>query len=234
MSVHKSASNALFAKVFVLLFLGLITISGVDSLVAQTTGTILGTVKDQSGAVLPGATVSATNAETGIARNTVTGGRGEYRIPALAVGNYQVEATMTGFQTSLRQGIELSVGREAVVDFSLQVGSVTEQVTVTGEAPLIETTTATVSGLVDPKQMLTIPLNARSFIDLVPSQGFAVFADSGETSATKGFGRKLSITGTRYNQNSFLQDGADINDATVRREARPTRWPAWKRFASFR
>jgi carboxypeptidase family protein/TonB-dependent receptor-like protein len=184
------------------------------SLVAQNTGTILGTVKDQSGAVLPGAEVSAKNVETGAMRNSVTGSRGEFRIPALAVGTYEVQATMAGFQTSVRQGIEVSIGRDQVADFSLQVGAVTEQVTVTEEAPLITTTTATVSGLVDPKQMTTIPLNARSFIDLVPTQGFAVFADSGETSATKGFGRKISITGTRYNQNSFLLDGADINDAT--------------------
>jgi carboxypeptidase family protein/TonB-dependent receptor-like protein len=192
----------------------MLAIAAASALKAQNTGTILGTVKDQSGAVLPGAQVTVKNIETGIARNSVSGPRGEYRIPALPVGTYDVETTMAGFQTGVRKGIELSLGREAVIDFSLSVGAVTEQVTVTGEAPAIETTTAMVSGLVDPKQMMTIPLNARSFIDLVPTQGFAVFADSGETSATKGFGRKISITGARYNQNSFLLDGADINDAT--------------------
>ncbi|HWP84033.1 MAG TPA: carboxypeptidase-like regulatory domain-containing protein, partial [Terriglobia bacterium] len=116
---------------------------------AQNTGTILGTVKDQSGAVLPGATLTVRNVETGITRTGVSGSRGEYRFPALAVGTYEVQAEMTGFQTSVRQGITLTVGREAVVDFSLAVGNVAEQVTVTGEAPLIETTTATVGGVVD-------------------------------------------------------------------------------------
>ncbi|HEY7615679.1 MAG TPA: carboxypeptidase-like regulatory domain-containing protein, partial [Terriglobales bacterium] len=185
-----------------------------SALLAQvSTGAIVGSVKDQSAAVLPGASVTATNVETGIVRTTVTGSRGEYRMQALPSGSYQVTATMSGFQTENRSGITLSVGRDVVVDFTLQVGNVAEQVTVTGEAPLIETTSATVAGLVDPRQIREIPLNARSFIELVPLQAGAVFADSGETSATKGFGRKLAIGGTRYNANSFLLDGANMNDA---------------------
>jgi hypothetical protein len=181
-------------------------------LAAQTTATILGTVKDQSGAVLPGAEITATNTETGISRVTVVGARGEYRLVAMPVGSYTVQASMTGFQSELRNGITLSIGREALVDFTLSVGNVSEQVTVTGEAPLIETTTATVSGLIDPKQMRDIPLNARSFIELVPLQAGAVYSESGEKSASKGFGVKVSISGARYNGNAFLLDGANIND----------------------
>jgi hypothetical protein len=108
----------------------------------------------------------------------------------------------------------LTIGREAVVDFSLQVGNVAEQVTVTGEAPLIETTTATVGGVVDGRQIQNFPLNARSFLDLIPAQGNAVFTEMGEQSASKGFGKKLSISGTRYNASLFLLDGATMNDAT--------------------
>src|SRR6185503_13608476 len=92
-------------------------------------------------------------------------------------------------------------------------GNVTEQVTVTGEAPLIETTTASMSGLVDPQQMRDIPLNARSFLELVPLQAGAIFSENADQSATKGFGKKLTIVGTRYTSNSFLLDGADMNDA---------------------
>ena len=104
-------------------------------LMAQlTTGTILGTVKDQTEAVLPGATVTVTNVETGIVRSATTGSRGEYRILALAVGTYDIQASMAGFQTNVHKGMTLSIGREAVVDFSLKVGDVAEQVTVTGEA----------------------------------------------------------------------------------------------------
>lgn len=206
-----SRVRSLFA---VLAYLSFVTMASGVLHAQATTGTILGSVKDQSGAVLPGATLTITNTETGITRSAVSGGKGEYRIPALPVGMYEIRTELSGFQSGVRKGIVLSVGQEAVVDFTLGVGNVSEQITVTGDAPLIETTTSTVSGLVDPKQMLSIPLNARSFIDLVPTQGFAVFADSGDKSATKGFGVKLSVVGTRYNQNSFLLDGADINDAT--------------------
>ena len=184
------------------------------SALAQNTGTILGTVKDQTGAVLPGASISIRNVETGSSRTTVSGSRGEYRVPALNVGTYEVQAELSGFQTGIRQGITLTVGREAVVDFALNVGNVTEQVTVTGEAPLIETTSATVGGVVDSQQMRDIPLNARSFIELVPLQAGAVLSDTGGESAVFGFGKKLSIAGTRYTSNSFLLDGADINDAS--------------------
>ena len=189
-------------------------VAGESYLAAQlTSGTITGTVKDQSGAVLPGATITATNTETGIARNTTSGARGEYRLSALSVGSYDVQAEMAGFQIGVRRGITLNVGSAPVVDFSLQVGSVTEQVTVTGEASLVEATTATVSGVVDSQQMRDIPLNARSFLELVPLQTGAVFAEAGDTaSPTWGFGKKLAVVGTRFNANSFLLDGADINN----------------------
>lgn len=150
---------------FVTLAWVIVSFSAANGL-AQNTGTILGTVKDQSGAVLPGAAVVAINVETGIVRTSVTGNRGEYRLQALGLGGYEVTANMTGFHGEVRTGITISLGREAVVDFTLAVGNVAEQVTVTGEAPLIETTSATMSGLVDPQQVRDIPLNARSFIEL--------------------------------------------------------------------
>ena len=192
----------------------LIVIAWQSSALAQVnTGTILGTVKDRSGAVLPGASVTVTNIDTGIERSAVSGERGEYRVPALAIGNYEVQAGLPGFQTAIRKGITLSVGQEAVIDMSLNVGDVAEHVTVEEEAPLLETTTATVSGLVNPGQMREIPLNARSFIELVPLQTGAVFDDAASGSATNGFGKKVSITGSRYESNVFLLDGADLNDA---------------------
>jgi len=135
-----------FLRLLVLIVL--IAAAGLGSLAAQTTGTILGTLKDQSGAVLPGAEITVTNIDTGITRTATSGARGEFRISALAVGTYDIQAGMTGFQSGVRKGITLTIGREAVVDFSLQVGNVTEQVTVTGEAPLIETTSAVVGGVV--------------------------------------------------------------------------------------
>lgn len=185
---------------------------GVGTLAAQTTGTILGNVRDQTDAVIPGATIYVTQVETGTVRTTVSGNSGNYRLPALAVGTYQIRAEADGFQTEVRSGVTLTIGREAVVNFALQVGNVAEQVTVTGEAPLIETTSASVSGVVDSQQMRDIPLNSRSFLELVPLQTNAVFAEAGASSASKGFGRKISIAGTRYHQNLFLLDGAVLND----------------------
>ncbi|MCZ6750517.1 MAG: carboxypeptidase-like regulatory domain-containing protein, partial [Acidobacteria bacterium] len=188
-------------------------IAGGVSLQAQlSTGTISGTVKDQSEAVLPGATVTVTNVETGITRIVESEGNGQYRVPNLIPGSYEVQAESAGFQTGVRSGITLSVGRQAVVDITLRVGDVAERVTVTGEAPLIETTTATVSGVVEQQQMRDIPLNSRSFLELVPLQTGATFTETAGNSAVQGFGKRLSIVGARYNQNSFLLDGADIND----------------------
>ncbi len=186
--------------------------SGVLLTAQVTTGIISGTVKDPSEAVLPGVTVKVSNLETGAVRTAATGTRGEYRIVSLPVGSYQVEASFSGFQTDIRRGIQLSIGRDAVVDFSLKVGDVAEKITVTGEAPLIETTTATVSGLVSPDQMRDIPLNARSFLDLVPLQAGATIAVAGTQNSGQGFGVKLSIAGTRYTSSVFLLDGAVIND----------------------
>ena len=191
----------------------LFAISWAGYLHAQlTTGAISGTVKDQTEAVLPGAAVMVTNVETGSVRTSVSGSEGGYRISNLPPGSYEVQAELAGFQTGVRSGITLSIGREAVVDLTLRVGDVTERVTVTGEAPLIETTTATVGGVVDSQQMRAIPLNARSFLELVPLQTNAHFAESGAVSSAHGFGKKLSISGTRYVSNSFLLDGADVND----------------------
>ena len=189
-------------------------LTGTTLLFGQATGaTAVGTVTDQSDAVLPGVEVTATNVETGIVRSTVSGSRGGYRIPALPPGTYEVQAELVGFQTGLRSGVTLNVGQQAAINFTLQVGDVAQTVTVTGEAPMVETTTASVSEVVDTTQMREIPLNNRSFLELVPLLGGAIFVETADASATKGFGRKLAIVGTRYTQNSFLLDGARMNDA---------------------
>jgi hypothetical protein len=95
-----------------------------------TTATIAGTVTDQTGAMMPGVTITAKNVATGMSRSTTTGASGRYELQNLSVGNYEVSATMTGFQTNIRSGIVLTVGRNAIVDLALQVGDVTQSVTV--------------------------------------------------------------------------------------------------------
>src|SRR5205823_13747593 len=129
-------------------------LAGLSEMSAQVTkATILGTVTDSTGAIVPGISITIRNVETGITRAVTTDEQGRYRATQLVVGHYEVAAEAAGFQTLVRSGIELTVGREATLDLTLQVGAVSESVTVTGEAPLIESTKAEVAGLVSEKQM---------------------------------------------------------------------------------
>ena len=179
------------------------------------TGTISGTVTDQSGAAVPGVAVTIRNAGTGISRTTQTGPTGRYEAVALPVGNYEVSATLSGFQTLVRSGINLTVGRNAVVDMVLQVGEVTQAITVAGEASFVETTTATVSNLVNERKVLDIPLNNRDLTQLTYLQpGVIKYPRTvgGTRSQKNGFGEQISIGGARPNQNVFLLDGVSNAD----------------------
>ena len=132
-----------------------------------TTGTILGVVADDSGARVAGVTVTVTNLETAIARTVPTDAAGRSRASNLQSGVYELKAELAGFKTAVRRGVQLTLGAEAVVDLTLSVGQVSEQVEVTGEAPVVETTNATVSGLVADQQVRDLPLNGRSLDNLI-------------------------------------------------------------------
>jgi hypothetical protein len=126
---------------------------------------LTGTVRDNTGGVLPGVTVTATHEAAGTTFVGVTDDNGAYRI-SLRPGVYRISAELTGFTTVVRPGVELLVGREAALNLELRVSGVQETVTVTGEAPLIETTSSTVSGNIDPRQMQELPVNGRNWMDL--------------------------------------------------------------------
>ena len=130
------------------------------------TGTILGVVKDSTGGTVPDAQVTLTNVETSAVRTAATGSDGAYRVPALQPGHYNVKVEKSGFKTMTQAGVTLDVAEEIVVNASLVVGSSEQQVTVTGEAPLVETTTSSLGGLVNDDKMAELPLNGRNFIDL--------------------------------------------------------------------
>lgn len=174
-----------------------------------TTGTISGIVKDGTGAVIPGADVLVQNKDTGISRKLSTDVHGRYSALRLALGEYEISADAAGFQQQVRSGIVLTVGREATVDFTLQVGTVSEAVTVTGEAPLIETTNATVSNLVSEREMRELPLNGRSFTDLTSIQP-GVVTDLGVPSGVFQGGGRMVINGARPQQSLYLLDATDI------------------------
>ena len=167
-------------------------------------------VRDSSGAVVADARITLKNVDTGISRAISTDADGRYSGPQLGLGNYEVTAEAAGFQTQVRKGITLTVGREAVVDFAIQVGALTEKITVTGEAPLIETTNSTVASLVDERAMRDLPLNGRSFADLTAIQPGAVTSLGTNTSVYSG-GTKISINGARGQQSLYLLDGLDIS-----------------------
>ncbi len=130
-------------------------------------GELRGTVVDESGGVLPGVTVTATHVETGTSRTTTTGANGDYLMPAMPLGTYKVTAELSGFSTIVREGFRLGVGEAISINFSMKVAQVQETLTVTGEAPLIDTKKSDLTGSVDPEQVQQLPLNGRNWLDLV-------------------------------------------------------------------
>jgi len=179
-----------------------------------STGTISGVVQDSSGAVIAGATVTVRNVDTGAARTLASDEGGRYVVPVLPVGNYEVRGQQTGFQTEIRNGIVLTVGREEVINLTLRVGQTAEQVTVTAEAPLVETTTAAMSSLVDDRTIRDLPLNGRSYDTLALTQPGVVSVGAGQASVAFDFGTgtRFNVNGSRAYANTFLLDGTDIAD----------------------
>src|SRR5215475_5415773 len=153
---------------------------------AQATAQISGTVKDQSGAVLPGVEITATQTETGVARTTVTNETGSYVLPNLPLGPYRVEAALPGFRTFVQTGIVLLVNANSVVNPVLEVGQVTEQVEVQANASLIETRSAGVGTVL--VNAADLPLNGRNITDLITLSGLAV-----QTGQSPGFGMRTGV-----------------------------------------
>ena len=129
--------------------------------------TMSGRVTDNTGAVVPGASVKIAHLATGRERDSVTNELGEFWVPALPVGTYKVTVTMPGFKQFVQEGIVLEVNRVARLNLRLDVGQLSENVVVTGDAPLVETTQSTVSKVVDSAQILELPLNGRNTAELV-------------------------------------------------------------------
>ena len=191
----------------------IVTLLGSLSASAQTTATLSGTVCDQSGGVIPGAEVAVTNVDTQQSRILKTDAEGRFYAPALSPGSYKVSATASGFETLIRSGVTLTVGLEQVIKFTLKPGQVSVKVEVRSDTAAVQTTSASVSELVDSQKVRALPLNGRSFDQLIYLQpGVSVAAAAG-SSPNQGRGVKFSVGGARLTSNTFMLDGTDINDS---------------------
>ena len=168
---------------------------------------VSGAVRDATGAVLPGVTVTAVHEATGNTFEAVTDGTGAYRIPVRA-GAYRLTAALAGFATVTRTGLELLLAQEAVVNFELGVSAVQESVTVTGEAPLLDVTSSTLGGNIDPRQMQELPLNGRNWMDLAMlAPGSRQNQSSGAPTLRQGYAQ-INIDGQQVTTN-FIGLGDD-------------------------
>ncbi|MBI2823037.1 MAG: carboxypeptidase regulatory-like domain-containing protein [Acidobacteria bacterium] len=176
-----------------------------------TTVGILGTVYDESRAVIPGVTVTATNQGTGQQRIAVSDDQGRYHMAEMTVGKYHLQAELPGFQTSTRE-VTVTLEGDSVNNFTLRVGEVTTEVLVTAESPMVDTTSSTLRTLVDERQIQDLPLNGRSFTDLVTLQS-GVTKDYLANRSNIGMeGGQLMIAGTRSRQSLFQLDGTDLRN----------------------
>lgn len=188
------------------------------NLSADVTGTILGTVRDTSNAVVVGAQVAATNVDTNFVRETSSAADGNYRLLALPPGHYKVTATAPGFEQFVASGIEVKVNDELRVDVTLQVGAVRQAVNVEANAVQVETDNTQLGQVIDTKQILSLPLNGRSFIDLLglqagvaPTTSFSIQQDRPVSGYLTNVGN-ISVNGQRETANAFLVNGGDVSE----------------------
>jgi hypothetical protein len=179
-----------------------------------TSATLSGTVTDSQGAVIPGATLTITNKDTGQQRQVQSNDSGFYRAVGLSPGNYEVKVERQGFNAEIQRGVKLTVAEDAVANITLSVGSVQESVVVTSNNEAqVETANATLSGLVDERKIRDLPLNGRDMAQLILLQPGVVNSRASTQSANTGRGTRFSVSGARPSQNLFQLDGTTINDA---------------------
>ncbi|MGH9839037.1 MAG: carboxypeptidase regulatory-like domain-containing protein, partial [Blastocatellia bacterium] len=199
-------------RTILLLCLGFCLLS--SAALAQATATIVGTVTDAGGKVIANASITATQKETGLQRQATTGDRGYYVLPALPIGAYTLTVEAKGFKRKSVTGITLQVNQEPRIDVALEVGDVSETVTVTGAAPLLQTESASVGQVIDNRYTTQIPLNGRDFSQLILLTPGAVTRPGGfdltTGAATGSFGSGVAIGG-RDAHNNFTIDGAGNN-----------------------
>jgi hypothetical protein len=186
---------------------------------AQVAGaTISGTILDSSGRAIPAAKISIKNVVRGIVRNVYTNSDGYYTAPNLLPASYELTVLAQGFNTKVMRGIELVVGGQQTIDFTMQVGTIANTVVVTTEAPTVQLSTSDIGAVVTANTVRELPLNGRSWTDLATLQPGVnavttqVSFRSGDDRGNRGFGQQLTISGARPQQNNYRLDGVSLND----------------------
>lgn len=176
----------------------LVALPAVAAAQSSDTAAVLGTIVDAQGGVLPGVTITARNLETGVVRTDVTTETGTYRLRAVPPGRYEITAELSGFQTNIRTGVVLTVGSEASIDFTLELAGLTETIVVEANAPIVDTTNATIGANLETKQIELLPTISRDYRSFL-----RVVAGTSDTSAG------ISFLGARAASNNWQLDGVD-------------------------
>jgi hypothetical protein len=196
----------------------LILVFSVNPARADVTGSILGSVKDRSQAVIAGARIVATNTETNLSKETTSGADGSYHILALPAGTYKVTATASGFRPFATTDVTLQVNDEYRIDITLEIGTVTEEIQVAANAVRVETETTQLGDVIDSKKMLALPLNNRSYLDLLGLQAGVAPTTAGTIGGDRPVSGNItnagnvSVNGQRETANAFLVNGGDVSE----------------------
>jgi len=180
-------------------------------------GSISGSVADQSGALVADVRVEVINSDSGAVRNTVTDSAGRFRVPSLAAGQYEIRAGKSGFRDTVRKGIHLAVAKDATINLTLGVGDLNQQVTVNADAAPVDVSASDSSGLVADKQVKDLPLNGRSYDELLTlNPGVVNFTwekTGGVGVSNSTSGNNFAVSGNRPQQNLFLLNGIEFTGA---------------------
>lgn len=190
-------------------FLALLAVTGYS----QTQASITGRTTDESGAVLPGVTITVQNVQTGTTQTTLTNESGLYTVPLLPVGEYTVKAEFIGFQSAMRRNVVLEVGYQARIDFQLHLGSVTEFLEVTADAPLVQSESSSVGQVIENTKIVNLPLNGRNYNSLALLVPGTMLPADGTSYGSRG---GINVAGNREYSQQYSLDGVDMTEAMMR------------------
>jgi len=173
-----------------------------------SSGSILGTITDGTGAVIPGVTIKISNPDIGLSREVLSNESGNYRVDQLPIGAYNIEVELTGFKKEVRSGVRINIDQRARLDFTLQPGNVSEVVEVRADAPIVQSEDSSIGQVVEERKIVALPLNGRDFSQLAYMVPGAFTPRPGSSLGDRG---GFSVAGLNESTNQFLLDGVNNN-----------------------